>query len=167
MQNLKNTIDNQIKNIEDNCDEKTLSKINETKDFLEETDEKTTRKLNKIKELSESNKIGKKTANKTAEKIINDTIKKYNKKNKNLSIYQKVLQALEEKVDIESWKINRFNRWNIQYSNDSFNFQHFYTTSRNNNHCSQFYNFFIFHDSKYWNNFGKFYFTFFILGISS
>ena len=34
LQNLKNEIDNQIKDIEDTCDEKTLSKINETKDFL-------------------------------------------------------------------------------------------------------------------------------------
>ncbi len=105
LQNIKNEIDNQIKDIEDTCDEKTLSKINETKDFLEETDEKTNRKLNKIKELSDSNKISKKTANKAAEKVINNAIKKYNKKNKNLSIYQKVLLALEEKVDIDPGRL--------------------------------------------------------------
>jgi uncharacterized membrane protein len=101
LENLKQVIDNQIKNIEDNCDEKTLKKINETKDYLNETDTKTAKKLNKIKQLSEKEKISIKTANKASEKVINDHIKKLNKKNKNLSLYHKVLEALKEQVDID------------------------------------------------------------------
>jgi len=101
LENLKQVIDNQLKNIEDNCDEKTLKKIKDTKEYIEETDTKTAKRLNKIKQLSEKEKISKKTANRASEKVIDDHIKKLTIKNNNLSLYQKVLHSLKEQIDID------------------------------------------------------------------
>jgi len=101
LENLKQVIDNQLKNIEDNCDEKTLKKIKDTKEYIEETDTKTAKRLNKIKQLSEKEKISEKTANRASEKVIDDHIKKLTIKNNNLSLYQKVLHSLKEQIDID------------------------------------------------------------------
>lgn len=101
LENLKQVIDNQLNNIEDNCDEKTLKKIKDTKEYIEETDTKTAKRLNKIKQLSEKEKISKKTANRASEKVIDDHIKKLTIKNKNISLYQKVLHSLKEQIDID------------------------------------------------------------------
>lgn len=105
MENLKKVIDKQIKSLENSSNEKTLRKINETKEYIDDTDRKSARKINKIKKLSADEKISKKDADKVTQKIINSQIKKLNKKNKNLSKYQKFLQALEENVDIDPGRL--------------------------------------------------------------
>lgn len=105
LENLKQVINEQMKDLEDSCDEKTLKKINETKKFMDETDDETAKKINKINQLSDNDKINKRSADKATEKAINDEIKKLNKKNKNLTLYQRFLEAVEGNVDIDPGRL--------------------------------------------------------------
>lgn len=105
LENLKKVINEQIKNLEDNCDEKTLKKINDAKDYVDETDSEATKKINKINKLSEKNLINEKYATKATEKVIEKQIKKLNKKNQNLTLYEKFKETLEKRVDIDPGRL--------------------------------------------------------------
>ena len=105
MEKLKKDIDSQIKNLENGADEKTLRKINKIREFIDERDKKSAEKINKVKKLSSDKKISEKNAEKITNNIIDNHIKKLNKTNKNLNLYQKFFQALEENVDIDPGRL--------------------------------------------------------------